>query len=117
MCQPVPAARDFRRPTCFVIADGGAPAVVSDSLIGAGCRDGTVMIHRTVLFSDVRIDGGAHIEQSLVLPQAQVGADVRLRRASQADMGTRTREGSGGAGPTHAGTPETRVQAIETRCA
>lgn len=105
MCQPVPAAGDSGRPTRFVIADGGAPAVVSDSLIGAGCRVGTVMIHRTVLFSDVRIDDGAHIEQSLVLPQAQVGADVRLRRANQADMDTRTREGTVGSGPTHAGTP------------
>jgi ADP-glucose pyrophosphorylase len=49
-------------------------------LIADGCRiAGTV--RRSVVFSDVRIDAGAVVEDTVVLPGAAIGGNSRIRGA------------------------------------
>lgn len=61
---PIPSAADSDRPTRFLADERGASAVLVDTLIGAGCTIGAATIRQSVLFSDLHIGHGAHIEAS-----------------------------------------------------
>lgn len=55
-------------------------AVVQDSIVGRGCVvEGT--IERSVLFPGVRVGRGAHISESIVLPNCVIAADAAVRRS------------------------------------
>lgn len=54
-------------------------AVVKDSIVGRGCVvEGTV--ERSVLFPGVRVGPGAHITESVVLPNCIISAEALVRR-------------------------------------
>ena len=77
---PVPSCPDRAMPTRFVVDAKGRHAAVEASLIGSGCIIGAAEIERSVVFSDVQVHAGACITESLLLPQVDVAAGVRLRR-------------------------------------
>lgn len=51
-----------------------------DSLVSGGCIISGSTVRRSLLFSDVRIDGYCNIEDSVLLPKVHVGRQVTLRR-------------------------------------
>jgi glucose-1-phosphate adenylyltransferase len=77
---PVPSCPDRAMPTRFVVDAKGRHAAVKASLIGSGCIIGAAEIERSVVFSEVQVHAGACITESLLLPQVEVAAGVRLRR-------------------------------------
>lgn len=58
----------------------GANCPVFDSLLSEGCVIDGATVTRSVLGPGVRIDPGAALDQTVVLPDARIGADCRLRR-------------------------------------
>ncbi len=66
-------------------AYGGPPAQMTggeivDSLVGEGSRVEHATIRRSILGRGVRIEAGAHIEESIVMDHTTVGRGARLRR-------------------------------------
>jgi glucose-1-phosphate adenylyltransferase len=50
-------------------------------MVSGGCVVSGATVRRSVLFSNVRVEEGALLEDCVVLPDVVVGPGVRLRRA------------------------------------
>lgn len=68
-------------PAKFVFDDEGRRGMAVDSMVAGGCIVSGARIRHSVLFSSVRADEGAQVDESVVLPNAVVGAHCRIRRA------------------------------------
>ena len=78
---PVWTFQEQLPPAKFVFDDDGRRGVGVDSMVSGGCIVSGATVRRSVLFSNVRVDEGALVEDCVVLPDAFVGPGVRLRRA------------------------------------
>jgi glucose-1-phosphate adenylyltransferase len=67
-------------PAKFVFDEEGRRGMATDSLVSSGCIVSGARVRRSILFSKVRVGEGSQIEDSVVLPNAVIGRDVRLRR-------------------------------------
>ncbi len=67
-------------PAKFVFDDEGRRGMAVDSLVSGGCIVSGAVARRSLLFSGVRVHEGAVVEDSLLLPEVEVGAGCRLRR-------------------------------------
>ena len=67
-------------PAKFVFDDDGRRGMAVDSLVSGGDIISGAMVRRSLLFSNVRVDHGALIEDSVVLPSVQIGRNVVLRK-------------------------------------
>jgi glucose-1-phosphate adenylyltransferase len=63
-----------------------------DSVVSSGCIISGATVRRSVLFSDVRVSDYSLVEDSVILPQCEVGRRVVLKRAI-VDRGCRLPEG------------------------
>jgi len=68
-------------PAKFVFDDDGRRGTAIDSIVGSGCIVSGSTVRRSVLFSKVRVHSYCTIEDSVVLPNVQIGRNVVLRRA------------------------------------
>jgi len=68
-------------PAKFVFDDEGRRGLAVDSMVSGGCIVSGATVRRSLLFSNVRVDERAVIEDSVVLPNVAVGRDVVIRRA------------------------------------
>lgn len=68
-------------PAKFVFDDDGCRGMAVDSMLAGGCIVSGAMVRHSLLFSDVRIEHGTHIEHSLVLPHARIGRHCDITRA------------------------------------
>ena len=68
-------------PAKFVFDDDGRRGMAIDSLVSGGDIISGACVRRSLLFSNVRVDNGTAIEDSVVLPGVQVGRDVVLKKA------------------------------------
>ena len=68
-------------PAKFVFDDDGRRGMAVDSMVSGGCIVSGATVRRSVLFSNVRVDDGALVEDCVVLPDVAVGPGVQLRRA------------------------------------
>jgi glucose-1-phosphate adenylyltransferase len=68
-------------PAKFVFDDDGRRGMAIDSLVSGGDIISGAAVRRSLLFSNVRVDNGAVIEDSVVLPGVQIGRNVVLRKA------------------------------------
>lgn len=68
-------------PAKFVFDESHRRGMAIDSMVAGGCvlAGGSVM--NSLLFSFVRVNEGAHIQDSVVLQNAHIGAGARIRRA------------------------------------
>jgi glucose-1-phosphate adenylyltransferase len=78
---PVWTFQEQLPPAKFVFDDEGRRGAALDSMVSGGCIVSGATVRRSVLFSNVRVDDGALVEDCVVLPDAFVGPGVRLRRA------------------------------------
>ncbi|MDR2874529.1 MAG: glucose-1-phosphate adenylyltransferase, partial [Methylobacillus sp.] len=63
-----------------------------DSLVSGGCIISGACVSRSVLFSDVRVHSYSTIEDSVILPNVDVGRNVTLKKVV-IDKGSRIPEG------------------------
>jgi glucose-1-phosphate adenylyltransferase len=68
-------------PAKFVFDDEGRRGTAVDSMVSGGCIVSGATVRRSVLFSNVRVDEGALVEDCVVLPDVVVGSGVTVRRA------------------------------------
>jgi glucose-1-phosphate adenylyltransferase len=78
---PILSLQPQLAPAKFVFDDDGRRGVAIDSLVSGGCIISGATVRRTVLFSKVRVEQGARIEETAVLPYVTIGRGVSLRRA------------------------------------
>ncbi|MFC1525953.1 glucose-1-phosphate adenylyltransferase [Candidatus Latescibacterota bacterium] len=74
-CQQQPAAARF------LSGEGDQAGTVINSLVAAGCVISGAAIRGSLLFRDVDVRPHALVEDSVVLPGAQIGEGCRIRRA------------------------------------
>ena len=67
-------------PAKFVHDDDGRRGHAIDSLVSGGCIISGSKVRRSVLFSSVHIHSYASVEESVLLPQVDVGDHCELRR-------------------------------------
>ena len=67
-------------PAKFVFDDAGRRGVAIDSLVAGGCIVSGALVRRSILFTAGRVAEGSVIEDAVLLPQVQIGRNVRLRR-------------------------------------
>jgi glucose-1-phosphate adenylyltransferase len=67
-------------PAKFVFDDEGRRGAATDSLVSGGCIISGSIVKRSLLFSNVRVHSFGSIEDSVILPDVQVGRHVRLRK-------------------------------------
>ena len=67
-------------PAKFVFDDGGRRGTALDSLVSGGCVISGATVRRSLLFSSVHAHSFAQVEDSVVLPNVDIGRNVVLRR-------------------------------------
>jgi glucose-1-phosphate adenylyltransferase len=77
-------------PAKFVFADAASQriGVATDSTVAAGCIISGGTIHRSILFSRVRVNSFSHIEECVLMDGVDVGRYARIRRVI-ADKGAK----------------------------
>ncbi|MCX7627612.1 MAG: glucose-1-phosphate adenylyltransferase [Methylophilaceae bacterium] len=80
-------------PAKFVFDNDERRGKAVDSLVSGGCIISGACIRRTVLFSNVRVHSYSLIEDSVVLPNVEIGRHVVMRRAI-IDKGTYIPDGT-----------------------
>ncbi len=78
---PVWTFQEQLPPAKFVFDDEGRRGMAVDSMVSGGCIVSGATVRRSVLFSNVRVDDGALVEDCVLLPDVTVGTGVQLRRA------------------------------------
>jgi glucose-1-phosphate adenylyltransferase len=68
-------------PAKFVFDDDGRRGMAIDSLVSGGCIISGSTVRRSVLFSNVRVQDYCDIQDSVILPNVEIGNNVTLRLA------------------------------------
>jgi len=68
-------------PAKFVFDDEGRRGMAIDSMVSGGCIISGAVVRRSLLFSNVRVHSYATVEDSVVLPNVDIGRNVVLKRA------------------------------------
>ena len=67
-------------PAKFVFDAEERRGVAIDSMVSGGCIISGATIHRSLLFSDVRVNSYSEISDSVILPSVEIGRYVRLNK-------------------------------------
>jgi glucose-1-phosphate adenylyltransferase len=67
-------------PAKFVFDDEHRRGIAPDSLVASGCIVSGTVVRRSLLSTNVKVDDAAQIEDSVLLPNVQVGEGAVLRR-------------------------------------
>ena len=67
-------------PAKFVFDDDTCRGIAADSMVSGGCIVSGATVRRSVLFSDVRVEIGSRVEDSVILPNVTIGRNVVLKR-------------------------------------
>lgn len=67
-------------PAKFVFNNEGRRGTATDSLVSGGCIISGANINQSVLFSGVHVHSFSTIEDSVILPQVEIGRNVKLKR-------------------------------------
>ena len=77
---PIWSYQEQMPPAKFVFDDDGRRGMAVDSLVSGGCIISGSTVRRSVLFSNVRVQDCSDIEDSVILPNVEIGNNVTLRR-------------------------------------
>jgi glucose-1-phosphate adenylyltransferase len=77
---PIRTLEEHLPPAKFVYASPDPRGQTFDALVSSGCIVSGASIIRSLLFTDVTVEGGSVIEDSVLLPETRIGRNVRLRR-------------------------------------
>jgi glucose-1-phosphate adenylyltransferase len=67
-------------PAKFVFDDAERRGMAVDSLVSGGCIVSGASVHRSLLFSQVRANSFSKLDETVVLPQVEIGRHARLTR-------------------------------------
>jgi glucose-1-phosphate adenylyltransferase len=68
-------------PAKFVFDDDGRRGMAVDSAVSGGCIISGSHLKKTLLFSDVRVHSYSDIEETVILPEAVINRNCKIRRA------------------------------------
>lgn len=68
-------------PAKFVFDDDDRRGMAVDSMVSGGCIISGAVVRHSLLFSNVKVNSYAYIEDTVVLPNVEIGRDCRVRRA------------------------------------
>jgi len=77
----------------FIIGEGQQQGTVINSIVSGGCVISASSLSRSLLFSNVKVQAGAVLKDTVVLPEVEIGPDAHIRRAV-IDRGCRIPEGA-----------------------
>ena len=89
---PIWTYHEQRPAAKFVFDDETRRGMAVDSMVSAGCIVSGGTVRRTMLFNDVRVNSYSLVEDSVILPDVDVGRRARLRKVIVAE-GCRIPEG------------------------
>ncbi len=67
-------------PAKFIFNDDGRRGMAVDSMVSGGCIISGAAVRQSVLFTGVQVHSFSSVEQSVVLPDADIGRHCRLRK-------------------------------------
>lgn len=68
-------------PAKFVFNDGDRCGMATDSMVSGGCVISGARLHRSLLFSDVTVNSYAEVNDTVVLPEVDIGRHCKIRKA------------------------------------
>jgi glucose-1-phosphate adenylyltransferase len=68
-------------PAKFVLDEEGRRGFAVNSMVAGGCIISGAAVHESLLFSNVRVEEGSHVEKAVVLPGVRIGPGCRIRHA------------------------------------
>lgn len=68
-------------PAKFVFDDDKRRGMAVDSMVSGGCIISGGQVRKSLLFSDVRVHSYAEIEQTVLLPEVEVGRGAKIKKA------------------------------------
>jgi glucose-1-phosphate adenylyltransferase len=68
-------------PAKFVFDDEGRRGMAIDSMVSGGCLISGAIVRRSLLFSNVHVHSYSEIDESVILPDVDVGENCRIRKA------------------------------------
>jgi glucose-1-phosphate adenylyltransferase len=68
-------------PAKFVFNDDARRGMAVDSMVSGGCVISGARLNRSLLFSNVKVHSYTRIEDTVVLPEVDIGRHVRIQRA------------------------------------
>jgi glucose-1-phosphate adenylyltransferase len=68
-------------PAKFVFDDEDRRGMAVDSMVSGGCVISGAVVRHSLLFSNVRVNSYARVEDSVILPDVEIGRHCRIRRA------------------------------------
>jgi len=77
---PILTAQPQLPPAKLIVSDGEQPSMV-DSMASAGCIIAGAWLWRSLLFFSVVVNAHTRLEESVLLPEVEIGRNCRIRRA------------------------------------
>ncbi len=68
-------------PAKFVLNENNRCGTATESMVSGGCIISGSRLHRTILFSNVRVHSFSYVEDSVVLPEVDIGRHCHIKRA------------------------------------
>jgi glucose-1-phosphate adenylyltransferase len=78
---PIWTYQDQTPPAKFVFDDDNRRGYAVDSMVSGGCIISGSSVRHSLLFSNVRVNSFTTLEHCIVLPQANIGRNCRIKRA------------------------------------
>jgi glucose-1-phosphate adenylyltransferase len=78
---PIWTYQDQTPPAKFVFDDDNRRGFAVDSMVSGGCIISGASVRHSLLFSNVRVNSFTTLEHCIVLPQANIGRNCRIKRA------------------------------------
>jgi glucose-1-phosphate adenylyltransferase len=78
---PIWTSQEQRPPAKFVFDDDDRRGVALDSVVGAGCVVSGGTVRRSLLSNNVRVNSHSQVENSVILPNCDIGRHARIDRA------------------------------------
>lgn len=73
--------RQRQTPPAKFVFDSPRLGAAIDSLVASGCIVSGAIVRRSLLSTGVHVQDGAYVEDSVILPNASIGRDVKLKHA------------------------------------
>ncbi|VFM96480.1 MAG: glucose-1-phosphate adenylyltransferase [Candidatus Kentron sp. G] len=89
---PIWTYQEQRPPAKFIFDDDDRRGMAVDSMVSGGCVISGATVRRSLLFSAVRVNSFARVEDSVILPETDIGRNCRISNAV-IDRGCRVPEG------------------------
>jgi len=89
---PIWSYAEVTAPAKFVHNDDGRRGAATSSLVAGGCIISGASLHRSLLFTGVRVNSFSSITEAVIMPGCQIGREARLHKVV-IDQGVRIPKG------------------------